>query len=274
MILCIFEGGKREPRIFQTIKDLFFPKSKDTFICTYNSNIYSLYKNLKNLDIFGDQISSSGDTVTILNEILKNHGDNTLETIIESDISEIFLFFDYDFQDSRLSLEENNLHLLEMINYFQEETENGKLYISYPMIEAIQYTKQLFDVNYWQYKIKREDCRNFKYLVHEFSFYKSLDYLVILDNENESEESKNKKAHKVRCNWCNLIALNTMKANYICNNSHAFPLKKEQITQKSIFEKQLQKYVSQEECTVSILSAFPIFLYEYFKEEAICCCRG
>ena len=38
MILCIFEGGKREPRIFQTIKDLFFPKSKDTFICTYNSN--------------------------------------------------------------------------------------------------------------------------------------------------------------------------------------------------------------------------------------------
>ena len=64
-----------------------------------------------------------------------------------------------------------------------------------------------------------------------------------------------------------------MKANYICNKSYDFPFKKEQIAQKRIFEKQLQEYVCQEECTVSILSAFPIFLYEYFGEKAVCCCR-
>lgn len=35
--------------------------------------------------------------------------------------------------------------------------------------------------------------------------------------------------------------------------------------QAAIFEKQCKKYVNTKACCVSILNAFPIFLYDYFK---------
>ncbi len=44
MILFIFEGKKCEPRLIETLKHLFFAKETEPFVCTYNSNIYSLYQ--------------------------------------------------------------------------------------------------------------------------------------------------------------------------------------------------------------------------------------
>ena len=41
MILFVFEGKKSEPKLFEALKELFFPKRTEQFICTYNSNIYS-----------------------------------------------------------------------------------------------------------------------------------------------------------------------------------------------------------------------------------------
>ena len=37
MILFIFEGKKCEPRLFETLKHLFFAKETEPFVCTYNS---------------------------------------------------------------------------------------------------------------------------------------------------------------------------------------------------------------------------------------------
>lgn len=34
------------------------------------------------------------------------------------------------------------------MDYFSDETENGKLYINYPMIESLKYTKEIPDANY------------------------------------------------------------------------------------------------------------------------------
>lgn len=45
MILFVFEG-KDDKTYFESIKRLFFPKKSETFVCTYNSNIYSLYTKL------------------------------------------------------------------------------------------------------------------------------------------------------------------------------------------------------------------------------------
>ncbi len=49
MILFIFEGKKCEPRLFETLKHLFFAKETEPFVCTYNSNIYSLYSKLRGM---------------------------------------------------------------------------------------------------------------------------------------------------------------------------------------------------------------------------------
>ena len=93
---------------------------------------------------------------------MQENGDDTLVDILEVNVSEIFLFFDYDFQESRLTLEENNRHIGEMLEYFNDETENGKLYINYPMVESVFYTKQLPDKDYLSYYVTREECHNFK----------------------------------------------------------------------------------------------------------------
>ena len=49
MILFVFEG-KDDKTYFESIKRLFFPEKLDTFVCTYNSNIYSLYTKLMEHD--------------------------------------------------------------------------------------------------------------------------------------------------------------------------------------------------------------------------------
>ena len=139
MKLFVFEGKKTEPKIFETLKELFFSKREEQLVCTYNSNIYSLYSHLSELEIFKDDgVESAGRTLSVLNSILEKNGDNTLSNILDSDVSEIFLFFDYDFHESRLSIESNNSHIEEMWTYFNDETLNGKLYINYPMIESIR----------------------------------------------------------------------------------------------------------------------------------------
>ena len=56
-----------------------------------------------------------------------------------------------------------------MLETFDNETEYGKLYIDYPMVESIRYTKFLPDANYWTYTISRTDCNRFKGLSAEFS---------------------------------------------------------------------------------------------------------
>lgn len=265
MILFVFEGQRSEPKLFETLKELFFPKRVDQFVCTYNSNIYSLYSHLAELDVFQDEnVKSSGRTVSILNTILQKKGDDTLANILEAEISEIFLFFDYDFHESRLSLEENNDHLNAMLEYFNDETGNGKLYINYPMIESIKYHKELPDANFVNYTIPRIDCKRFKNTAHEFSYYKSLEYILIPHNPNENIKKQILRIGIAKENWKHLIDMNVSKANYICNSSASYPGKKSDIQQSRIFSNQLLKYVDTEQCCVAILNAFPLFIYDYF----------
>lgn len=102
MILFVFEGNEREPRLYRTLERLYFPRENDNIICSFGNNIYDLYNELL---AYGE----GGDIVSLMRERLADAGDATLDGIRSSDISEIFLFFDYDFQNSQLSLEEINL---------------------------------------------------------------------------------------------------------------------------------------------------------------------
>ena len=267
MILFIFEG-KDDKTYFESIKRLFFPEKSETFVCTYNSNIYSLYTKLKNHDALNGKLEV--DTVSDIKEILIEKGDNTLKDIREDEVSEIYLFFDYDFQEKSRTLEENNKRLSEMLEYFTDETDNGKLYINYPMVESLRYTKELPDNDYWHYTVSRQKCQedNFKHQVHEFSFYKSnLEYLVLTIKPADDETKIQQKADTAKTNWLHLVTMNTSKANYICNDKNELP--EEVNSQKEIYDNQLAKYVGTEECKVSILNAFPIFLFDYFGKKIV-----
>ena len=57
MILCVFEGKKREPQIFETIKHLYFQNKQETIICSFENNIYNLYKKMNQSDFLENIVS-------------------------------------------------------------------------------------------------------------------------------------------------------------------------------------------------------------------------
>ena len=249
MILFVFEGKEREPQLYRAIESLFFPKETDAIVCSFENNIYELYRQIV-------QLGEGADIVSVLREQLDGREDNPLKDITASSaFAEIYLFFDYDLHH-RLSLDEINRRLREMLVMFDDETTNGKLYINYPMIESIRHTKELPDADYYLYTIPKEQCGNFKRIAHDFSHYGSLDFLT---------DTRERRVETIRQNWQHLKDMNVCKANYICCDANTYPRNKSDIAQQNIFEAQLQKYVNTDECSVAILNAFPIFLYDYFK---------
>lgn len=254
MILFVFEGEKREPDLFRTLQRLYFPRDNETIVCSFGNNLYELYQELED---YGED----GDIVAIMKERLADKKDNPLAAISRSsDFSEIYLFFDYDFQHKHLSLEEINRQIAEMLSIFNDETDRGKLYLNYPMIESIRFTKELPDASYQTYIVTREQCSDFKALCDNFSSYPSLDFILLKDEKPTKE-----KYLSVRDNWEYLKEQNVKKANYICYGTLAYPLTKAAISQDVIFQHQLSKFVNTDAQVVSILNAFPLFLYEYFK---------
>ena len=233
MILFVFEGNEREPRLYRTLERLYFPRENDNIICSFGNNIYDLYNELL---AYGE----GGDIVSLMRERLADAGDATLDGIRSSDISEIFLFFDYDFQNSQLSLEEINRRVREMLTWFDDETGNGKLYINYPMIESIRYTRELPDADYINYVVSREECKDFKHMARDFSAYNSLDHLLFKDGEVPTKE----KYIKVKDNWSYLKQMNVAKAHWLITGENSMPVNKSMVNQLSIFDGQVSHFVT------------------------------
>ena len=252
MILFVFEGAEREPRIFKTLERLFFGK-EERLVCSFGNNIYELYRQLREFDGEGDIVS-----------ILRENNAQLPSGVKSSDFSEIYLFFDYDFQNTNLTLEEMNERLREMQELFDNETDNGKLYISYPMVESLCFTKQLPDEHFAEYAISRSDCMNrpFKDYAREFSFYGSLDFVELPDSGHRRPGKR--EVARIRQNWIWLVQQHTSKANYMCNGENSMPLNKEIVAQPRIFMAQCENYLSDGE-RIAVLNGFPLFLFEYFK---------
>ena len=247
MILFVFEGVKREPALFQYLKTIY--RIEGEVICTYQSSLHSLYKEMREFDL---------DLVMLLREHLHKNNDHTLDKYDQSSqFSEVYLFFDYDFHDKKIELEQLNAEIREMLDFFKEETDNGKLYINYPMVESILYTKTLPDTQYSNYVISREDSHNFKNIASQFSDYH--DYFFLSPFTQQDRENINAKH-----NWELLKRQNVQKANYVCNGENDLPTREQDISQSNIFISQLNKYVIPYN-QVAILNSFPLFVYEYFK---------
>ena len=168
------------------------------------------------------------------------------------------MIFDYDFHDVNRSPEVLNEQLSYLLSFFKEETENGKLYINYPMIESIRYTKQLPDRDYNTYTVSREDCRIFKRLSDNFSFYPNMDFVL-----------KGSRISRAK-NWELLKRQNVAKANYICNGHFVYPpVDTDSISQIQILHHQITDYESRVGCQVSVLSSFPIFLFDWLGDKEI-----
>lgn len=245
MILFILEGERPDVKLYQSMMEVC-GVSEDTIDVVYGCNIDALYHEMVDL-------GEGADIVELLRNKYQEAPNNPFKNISRSDkFSEIYLVFDYDFHDVNRTPELLNKQLGYLLNYFNEETEHGKLYINYPMIEAIRYSKELPDNEYYTYSVSREECRTFKHISADFSFYPNLDFLIRGDSAQRS------------INWELLKRQNVAKANFICNGENVFPPKsRDSISQAIILENQILKYEACEDCRVAVLSSFPILLYDW-----------
>lgn len=257
MILMIFEG-KREDTIYKSMEALYFSSltADEPIVRIYDGNIYDLYNTYKRYD--GDV-----DIVSLLKERYAKRGEQIFDINTKaSDFAEIYLFFDYDFHDSNRPLDELNTKVQQMLSVFDNETETGKLYISYPMVEALRHTKHLPDCHFYEYTANREESKHFKEIAAHFSDYKNDKFITFKTNSTIEEQNE------VKHNWTMLVEQNVKKANWLCTEKKELPTNLEKISQQNIFSNQLDKYVLPNGI-VSILSAFAVFLYDYFGNRII-----
>ena len=142
-ILIIVEGSKTEPNFFNRLSDVFGLKFD---IYCLETNIYSLYKKMKEIDF-------NGDIKDVLSEIHPNK-----KEMLSKKFAYTYLIFDCDAHHAgknetrtQEKIVFTNLDKLsEMANYFVDETDPsiGKLYINYPMMESYRDCDDYFEDEY------------------------------------------------------------------------------------------------------------------------------
>lgn len=232
-VLFVFEGEKTEEQIVSSLQ-VFFLQENTTIKCVYGAEIYQIYQAIK--------ADEDLDTFNLLRERSVQNKE-VLDGFTREDFAEIYLFFDYD---GHSSLADDN-KLEELLAFFDEETDKGKLYVSYPMVEALKHIS-----DYETFRDLTVACKKnigYKNIVHHVGINK-------LSRFNKYDLDT----------WNALIEVHLKKANFIVHDSFAFP--NELITQPYLFSKQLEKYINPLS-VVAVLSAFPIFLHDYYGNDAM-----
>lgn len=150
-ILLITEGEKTEDNFYGKMLPLF---GINADIYHFKTNYISLYK------VLIDNDGLENDLI----DVLRTRKNNTKEEneVLQNDFTYIYLIFDLDLHADA------NGEYIQMFEYlikrFDNETEDGKIYINYPMMESYRDQKVIGEVDYLSKKI----------LVSESSVYKSL----------------------------------------------------------------------------------------------------
>ena len=243
MILFIVEGSNRELCYFSSISNVFFGgKNKIiTIFAPAEMNIYMLFCKLK-------EDNFETDVVEIIRENSKEAA-KTLRGYTRDDFSEVYFFFDFDEHGNNIpdKYKISNVDALnEMFIYLDNETENGKLYISYPMVEAVRdFNKEMCGTTSGRCFRNRIDFGTYK---HDSSVHSSNNNVT-----NYTFVDWSDVMFVFICRVCCLFSTNLENRNDYLKT--VYPL--------SIFKRELISYNIKAE--IFILSALPEFLLDYFS---------
>lgn len=158
-ILFICEGEKAEKKFCNLIIDKFFiQKNKPKEFVAFGTNIYGLYDELSKDNII--------DIVELIKEKAKAKKDMyNYNKLNEGGFAEVYLIFDFDHHAPQYDQEK----ISKMVEFFDNETENGKLYINYPMLESFKHFKEIPDNDFNSYKVSTKECLTYKELIGKIS---------------------------------------------------------------------------------------------------------
>ncbi len=236
----IVEGIDRDYRFVNEMVITLFKGRYDslTIFLPAEQNIYMLYQKLQK-DGF------ETDLIELLREE-NSEAAKALEGIERQRIDEIFLFFDYDIHQDNLKNGKYPIDVLrEMVSFYNNETENGKLYISYPMVEAL-------------YDYSDGYCQSFTQCFYPISQ---------IDQYKERVGSNNRNAARRYTkyeDWKMILSLFGLRIQCLFDvDKLDYKYYSSNVTVEAIFD--LQRRLLQQSKDVFVLSAFPEFVLDYFK---------
>lgn len=246
LCLFVFEGGRTEQIIAQKLEEEFLGR-KIAIKCVFGAEIYQLYRKMHADEAF---------PLDLVN-LLKEREDNArlLEGYTRDSFAAVYLFFDYD---AHATLADDR-KIMQILDFFDNETENGLLYISYPMVEAIRHFKEYEAFKDLTVKCKGRNCLQLATCPEQKACAEEPHYKTRVNMECPALSNLNKFTRDV---WKMLIHAPLCKMNFLVNHSYGFPEKLQ--AQRAIFEQQLDKHIRKECPKVSVLSAFPLFVLDYY----------
>lgn len=246
--LFIFEGAKTEEKLVEKLEQNFLG-DRHAIKCVFEAEIYQLYRAIK------DDEGFPVDIVSLLKERSDKNAEK-LKNYSRDSFAYVYLFFDYD-AHSTLADDDK---VREMISFFNDETEEGKLYISYPMVEAMRHFRDIDSFKSLTVKCKRDNCPYIDNCIDKATCLNEPHYKTFVPSDSRPQLSNvNSYTKKV---WQELIAAHLCKANALVSDMFALP--SSLISQGNIFDRQLEKYIHHRCPRVAVLSAFPLYVLDYY----------
>ena len=214
-VLFIVEGKKDEPNFFKTVNAII-DGYKDYEFFVYNTNIHILIKSMFPNGSFDENID-------LLEELkLKSTSNKEIETLSKT-YTDIFMIFDLDPHAPEAELDSECLEKL--LKHFNNSTDNGKLYINYPMMQSFRHTNIFLDENFKDKKVLKSDICNYKSIV----------------NSEGANKYQNVKLYTEDI-FYELAIMHIMKYNYIIKGEYSFPTVEEFVCldDSMLFEKQYE----------------------------------
>lgn len=126
--------------------------------------------------------------------------------MLGQDFSDVFLVFDMDPQDTLY----DRVKLEAVMGFFDDSTENGKLYLNYPMLESYKHLKEPYDPEYLTRTVPVGDVGRYKEIVDEEA-YSGIKDLGKFDEDMAMM----------------VLELNTRKANLLLSGNDGIPSSEE-----------------------------------------------
>lgn len=243
-IAFIFEGERRELNYCKKLVSAFFPgREVEQLLLHADENIYMLYEEL-----------CADESLNVIDVVRERNKENAkaLEGKSAQDFQEVYLFFDLDRHQDNIPTESavTAEELIgKMLAFFDNETEQGKLYISYPMCEALRDMRKGECAAYYKCRLPLSESGDYKRL--------SGDGNPLVDYRKYDKAYWKTAAavflHRCRCLYNAAVEPENLYEWY----------KAADISPTGIFETELELF--QRDREVHVLSAFPEFLLDYFK---------
>lgn len=220
-ILVIVEGIKRETELIEALLRKF-DLNLHYNITVFNSNLTVLYES-----IFKNKDPNDLDFLAVLSSL---QTDVKEKNKLRKKYTDVILMFDLDPQHPTF----NASQILQLQEYFSESSQQGKLYINYPMVEAFYHLKAENDPEYIHRAISRNEIMHYKQIVGNEYYIK--DY----------------RRFRRTVDWVHLIKQNIEKGKMITG--------KEDVDVYAILEEQLKELNDHDK--LYVLATFVYFIYD------------